>query len=65
MHTVGKKIYHYKNKPMQYTTFFHGCKNDNFQMKKVDNFLIFAQKIDRGYTLEPPSVSNEYPRSML
>ena len=32
---------------------FHGCKNDNFQMKKVDNFLIFDQNIDRGYTLEP------------
>ena len=22
------------------------CKNDNFQMKKVDSFLIFAQNID-------------------
>ena len=27
-------------------------KNDNFQMKKCDIFLIFAQNIDRGYTLE-------------
>ena len=33
---------------------FHGCKNDNFQMKKCDIFLIFGQNIDRGYTLEPP-----------
>ena len=31
---------------------FHGCKNDNFQMKNCDIFLIFAQNIDRGYTLE-------------
>ena len=45
---------HYENTPMQYTAIFHGCKNDNFQMKKVDNFLIFTKNIDRGYTLEPP-----------
>ena len=45
---------HYENTPMQYTAIFHGCKDDNFQMKKVDNFLIVAQNIDRGYTLEPP-----------
>ena len=45
--------YHYENMPMQYTAIFHGCKKDNFQMKKCDNFLIFAQNIDCGYTLEP------------
>ena len=41
---------------MQYTELFHGCKNGNFQMKKCYTciFLIFAQNIDRGYTLEPP-----------
>ena len=39
---------------MQYTTMFHGCKNDSFQMKICDDFLIFAQTIDRGYMLEPP-----------
>ena len=35
--------------------------------KKSDIFLIFAQNIDRGYTLEPPrwAGSNEYPRSMF
>ena len=33
---------------------FHGCKNENFQMKNCDTFLIFAQKIDRGYMLELP-----------
>ena len=51
---------------MQYTAIFHGCKNDNFQMKNSDIFLIFAQNIDCGYTLEPPhgGGSNEYLRSM-
>ena len=49
---------HYENTSMQYMYIYmyiavailNGCKNDNFQMKKVDNFLIFAQNIDRGYT---------------
>ena len=45
---------HYENMPMQYTAIFHGCKLDNFQMKKCHIFLIFAQNIDFGYTLEPP-----------
>ena len=30
---------------MQYTAIFHGCKNDNFQMKNCDIFLDFAQNI--------------------
>ena len=29
-------------------------KNENFQQKNFDIFLIFAQNIDCGYTLEPP-----------
>ena len=33
---------------------FNGSKHDNFQMLKCDIFLIFAQNIDCGYTLEPP-----------
>ena len=37
------------NTPMQYTAIFHGCKINNFQMKK-DFFLIFAQNIDCGCT---------------
>ena len=41
---------------VQYTAIFDGCKNGNFQKKKCDIFLIFAQK--RGG-------SNEYPRSMF
>ena len=36
-------------------------------MKFLDIFLIFAQNIDCGYTLEPPQRggSNEYPQSMF
>ena len=58
---------HYANMSVQYTAIFHGCKNGNFQMKKCEIFLIFAQNIDRGYALEPPQRggSNEYPRSMF
>ena len=52
MSAVG---YHYANTPMQYTAIFHGCKNVNFQMKTYNIFLIFAQNIDCGYTLEPPN----------
>ena len=53
---------HYEN-----TAIFQGCKNGNFQMKKCHIFLIFAQNIDCGYTLEPPQLggSNEYPQSMF
>ena len=36
---------HYANMPVSYTAIFHGCENDNFQMKR-DIFLIFAQNID-------------------
>ena len=39
---------------MYYTAIFHGCKNDNFQMKNCDVFLSFAKNIDCGYSLEPP-----------
>ena len=46
---------------------FFGCKNDKNHWKNFDIFLIFAQNIDRGYTLEPPrrGGSNEYPQSMF
>ena len=44
---------HYENTPMQYTAIFHSCKNIHFQMIFFNNFLIFAQNIDCGYTLEP------------
>ena len=40
--------------PMQYTLTFKVVKYENFQWKFYDIFLIFAQNIDCGYTLEPP-----------
>ena len=40
------KTTHYANMSVQYTAIFHGCKNNNFQMKIFDIFLIFAQNID-------------------
>ena len=46
---------------------FLALKIENFQLKNIDIFLIFAQNIDCGYTLEPPrrGGSNEYPQSVL
>ena len=57
----------YENLPMQYTEIFKSVKNENFQKKIIDIFLIFAQNIDCGYKLEPPrrGGSNEYPQSMF
>ena len=42
-------------------------KTENFQIKKSDIFLISAQNIDCGYSLEPPERggSNECPQSMF
>ena len=42
-------------------------KNENFQIKNSDIFLISAQNIDCGYSLEPPhrGGSNEYPQFMF
>ena len=59
--------FYYENLPIQYTELFVGIKNENFQHKKFDIFLIFVQNIDCGYTLEPPrrGGSNEYPQSMF
>ena len=45
---------HYENLPMQYKQIFLALKIENFQLKIFDVFLIFAQNIDCGYTLEPP-----------
>ena len=47
-------INHNENLPMQYTQIFLALKIENFQLKIFDIFLIFAQNIDCGYTLEPP-----------
>ena len=42
-------------------------KNEDFQIKKSDIFLISAQNIECGYSLEPPrrGGSNEHPQSMF
>ena len=45
---------HYANMSVQYTSIFHGYKNNYFQLKNIDIFLIFAQNKDCGYTFEPP-----------
>ena len=42
----------YASMSMQYTAIFRGCKNVHIQMKNFAIFLIFAQNIDCGYTLE-------------
>ena len=51
---------------MQYTEIFSASKLENF-IGKIDNFNMFAQNIDCGYTLEPPNRggSNNYPQSMF
>ena len=53
--------------PCNIQQFFMAVKNENFQMKHCDNFLIFAQNIDCGYMLEPPHLvgSDEYPQSIF
>ena len=51
---IGHGGTHYEYKPMRCTAIFHGCKNDNFQMKYCNSFNIFAQNIDCGYSLKPP-----------
>ena len=52
---------------MQYTVIFKVVKNENFQQNFFDIFLISAQNIDCGYTLEPPrrGGSYEYPQFMF
>ena len=55
---------HYENMPMQNTAIFKIVKK---KLKIFYFFLIFAQNIDCGYTLEPPrrGGSNKYPQSMF
>ena len=54
--TPPRRLTHYTKTSMQYTAIFHGCKNLIFR-EKLKYFHIFAQNIDRGYTLEPPQLS--------
>ena len=53
--------------PIQIYWKFYHQKNESFQIKKSDIFLISAQNIDCWYSLELPhrGSSNEYPQSML
>ena len=53
--------------PMQYTKIFKIVKIKKKIIGNFDIFIIFAQNIDCGYTLEPPwrGGSNEYPQSMF
>ena len=53
---------HNENMPIQIYWKFYHQKNENFQIKHFDIFLISAQNIDCGYSLEPPrrGGSNEY-----
>ena len=57
---------HYENKPIQIYRKFH-LQNWKFSDKKLWYYLYSAQKIDCGYSLEPPrrGGSNEYPQSMF
>ena len=61
------KSWHYENTPMLNIDLSLVVKIENFQQKIFDIFLIFAQNIDCGYTLEPPRLGgpNEYPQSMF
>ena len=56
-----------KTCPCNIKNFFSVVKFEKNQKKIFDIFLIFAQNIDCGYTLEPPrrGGSNEYPQSMF
>ena len=47
-----KEINHYDYRPKQFNANSNGCRSDNFQLKFSFLFLIFAQNIDCGYTLE-------------
>ena len=56
-----------KNTPIQIYRKILPPKNENFQIKNSDIFLISAQNIDCRYSLEPPrrGGSNEYLQSMF
>ena len=58
--------FHNENTPIQIFRILPQ-KNENFQLKNSDIFLISAQNIDCRYSLEPPrrGGSNEYPQSMF
>ena len=49
-------VCHCENLPMRLTDIFLAVRIENFELKTFNNFLIFAQNIDYGYTLEPSHV---------
>ena len=51
-----------KTRPRNMQPFFTAVKMIIFRLKIVIFFLVIAQNIDCGYTLEPHQ-SNEYPQS--
>ena len=55
-------LYIAKNTPIQIYRKISSPKTENFQIKISDIFLVSAQNIDCGYSLEPPrrGGSNEY-----
>ena len=67
LHCLPGSLLHYENMPIQIYRKFDHQKKENFQIKNSDIFLISAQNIDFGYSLEPPrrGGSNEYPQSMF
>ena len=52
-----RKLYITKTRQCNILQFFAAVKKVNFQMKNCNVFLIFAQNIDCGYTLEPQTAS--------
>ena len=59
---LDQRELHYDNTPIQYTVIFSAAKNDNFLLKNLDIFLIFAQNTECVYTL---GGSNEYQKLMF
>ena len=52
---LGLYCFPYENMPMQDKEIFKVVKNENFPLNFFfEFFLIIAQNIDCGYTLEPP-----------
>ena len=56
VHEFEKDMHTFQNEnlPMQYIEKILAVKMKKFLWKIFDFFLIFAQNIDCGYTLEPP-----------
>ena len=67
LHVHVNTLFIMKTCPCNTSRFFSPVKIENFIGFLKNIFLIFAQNIDFGYTLEPPrrGGSNEYPQSMF